>query len=367
MLPRRLLWQHLHCLLLINACQGLALFGGVQRVGTLNINGDNVIAPTATATAAATTTTSSSTLSMSTPLGRTTPFIERVSISNGMPKQTPPTTSRKTYWADRGTYIDREERRSNNSIHNHPREQDNRQDQRHRAIPTQQRRDQHQRISRTNINLLDRPTTNTPLYCLNVCIRIKPERRAEFLRCIAANQHGTLTSEPLAVTYVYGEDVDETNTWYFFEQYIGNAGFEAHCQTYHFKEWETFASSNPFQMTPEVKFFIEDTTNIDSGVCHGSNVVRDAVMAYNSSSNNNNSGNDNNEKTTVKLFCLDVQLSIKPEKRLDFLEALRANQAGVIHSEWKAVSFIFGEDVTTFNVFHIFEAYVEGAFTYRAL
>jgi hypothetical protein len=32
------------------------------------------------------------------------------------------------------------------------------------------------------------------LYCLHVCLRVKPERRAEFLSCIEANQRGTLTT-----------------------------------------------------------------------------------------------------------------------------------------------------------------------------
>jgi quinol monooxygenase YgiN len=56
---------------------------------------------------------------------------------------------------------------------------------------------------------------------------IKPERRAEFLACIANNQRGTLSAEPLALTYEYGEDAEAPNTFHFFEQYAGRAGFEA--------------------------------------------------------------------------------------------------------------------------------------------
>ena len=44
------------------------------------------------------------------------------------------------------------------------------------------------------------------LYCLNVALYVKPERREEFIETIAANQRGTLTTEPLAVTYLWGED-----------------------------------------------------------------------------------------------------------------------------------------------------------------
>lgn len=41
-----------------------------------------------------------------------------------------------------------------------------------------------------------------PLFCLNVCLRVKPERREDFLQCICANQAATLSAEPLAVTLV---------------------------------------------------------------------------------------------------------------------------------------------------------------------
>ena len=81
-------------------------------------------------------------------------------------------------------------------------------------------------------------------------------RREEFLDCIRANQEGTLTKEPLAVTYAYGEDEATPDTWRFFEQYVGRAGFEAHTQSDHFAAWEVFASSepSPFSAPPEVKF-----------------------------------------------------------------------------------------------------------------
>ena len=78
------------------------------------------------------------------------------------------------------------------------------------------------------------------LYCLNVKLCIKPEVREEFLDCIRANQRGTLSSEPLAVTYVFGEDEATPNTFHFFEQYRGIEGFEAHTKSPHFADWEQF-------------------------------------------------------------------------------------------------------------------------------
>ena len=55
-------------------------------------------------------------------------------------------------------------------------------------------------------------------FCLNVKLCIKPERRAEFVECIRNNQKGTLSTEPLALEYVWGESTDQPNTFHFYEK-----------------------------------------------------------------------------------------------------------------------------------------------------
>ena len=107
-------------------------------------------------------------------------------------------------------------------------------------------------LLRPRLSLVDRP--DEALYCLSCCLRVKPERREEFLDCIRANQQGTLSNEPLAATYVLGEDESAPDTWRFFEQYIGREGFEAHTRTPHFAAWEAFAATEPFSAPPEVRF-----------------------------------------------------------------------------------------------------------------
>jgi len=313
----------LHIIVLVDRCRGLALFGGVRRIGTLDINGDAIaIPPTPTA-------------SSTTPR---TPLSTRASGRNGRSKIS--AAARTTNWADRGTYTDREVPDNNH-----------RGGARWSAATTTTTtnegagRQQQRRASEDRINLLDRP--DAPLYCLNVCLRVKPERRAEFLRCISANQLGTLTTEPLAVTYVYGEDETEGGTFRFFEQYVGRDGFDAHRRTPHFANWEEFAATDPFTAPPEVRFFAEDSANT-SGL--GSRMVRDALMAF---------GGDGYH-ATARLFCLDVRMRVRPEKRDAFLAALRADQRGAVTSEPNAVSYLFGEDATTPNVFHMFEAYSGG-------
>jgi quinol monooxygenase YgiN len=92
-------------------------------------------------------------------------------------------------------------------------------------------------------------------YCLNVSLVVKPERRANILKCIAANQAGALSTEPLAIEYLWGEDVNTPNTFHFFEQYQSLAGFEAHTKSPHFADWLAFEGTDPFTEPPRVVFY----------------------------------------------------------------------------------------------------------------
>ena len=99
-------------------------------------------------------------------------------------------------------------------------------------------------------------TDAEPIVALNVILRIKPEEREEFLRVIANNQAGTISNEPLAIEYNFGEDADEPNTFHFHEKYKGEEGLLAHQSAPHFQAWEEFAKTNPFTKEPEVYKFI---------------------------------------------------------------------------------------------------------------
>ena len=311
-------------LLLLTPCLGLAILptsittsrtggiGGVPRLGTLDINGDPVI--TSIPTALPTTSTSGS------------------GLLEQQQQQQQLTEKRMTNnWSNRGMYVNRDigRRRSNVSGT--------------RAI------------TNTKINLLDRPT-NTPLYCLTVTLQIKPERHSDFLSCISQNQYHTLTSEPNAITYIYGQDNSIANKWHFFEQYInGKDGFIAHTTTKHFGKWEEFVTTDPFTSSPRVQFFIEDTSSLALG--KSVSMTRDALLAY----------SGNGYHATIKLYCKNVQLIVIPEKRIDFLNAIRAYQQRALstpndnenddNNNNDIVSCTFGEDVEQMNTFYIFEAY----------
>ena len=94
-------------------------------------------------------------------------------------------------------------------------------------------------------------------FCLNVKLCIKAECRDQFIECIRNNQKGTLSTEPLALEYTWGESTEEPNTFHFYEKYEGKAGFEAHQATPHFAAWEEFAETDPFTSPPVVEFYEE--------------------------------------------------------------------------------------------------------------
>jgi quinol monooxygenase YgiN len=98
------------------------------------------------------------------------------------------------------------------------------------------------------------------IYCLNVTLFVKEDRREEFLNCIAANQTGTLSSEPNCLQYAWGEDESTRNTFHFHEQYVNKEGFHEHTRTKHFADWEKFAGTEPFTQAPVVRFFYVEST-----------------------------------------------------------------------------------------------------------
>ena len=167
------------------------------------------------------------------------------------------------------------------------------------------------------------------LYCLHVCLQVRAERRDDFLECIKANQRGTLTTEPLAVTYLFGEDETAPNTFRFFEAYKGRAGFEAHTKTPHFADWETFVATDPLSAPPQVQFYCE--------------LPAEAPLRL--------------PELAAEHYCLGVCLRVKPERRDEFLESIKANQRGTLTTEPLVVTYLVGEDETAPNTFHLFEAY----------
>ena len=87
-----------------------------------------------------------------------------------------------------------------------------------------------------------------PVLCLNVRFAVRPERREQFLREIAADHVGTMAHEPLARAMLVGEDTSAPGTFHLHEQFCrGRAGFRAHLAAVHFAPWQAFVDSQPFE------------------------------------------------------------------------------------------------------------------------
>jgi quinol monooxygenase YgiN len=162
-------------------------------------------------------------------------------------------------------------------------------------------------------------------YCVNLQCIVKQSCRDEFLSLVRNNQRLTL-EEPEALQYTVGEDIDISNVFYIHEQFRSPEGFAYHKTTPHNAEWQLFRKEkNPFESAPVVHFY------------HGTHApervpVRDA-------------------------FCLNVQLSMRPEVREEFLKVIENNARGSNQDEPLCLQYIYGEDTDTPNVFHFHEQF----------
>jgi len=176
-------------------------------------------------------------------------------------------------------------------------------------------------------------STSKP-FALNVKFSIKPERRSEFLATIKDDQAQTMETEPAALQFVLGEDTSEENTFYLHEQYLGEDGFKAHCETPHFAKWKAFTETGPFATEPVIDFF-QGTHEPQK---------RERVVISGSSKDN-------------IVYCLNVELCIKPETRDEFLKVIENNAKGSNNDEPLCKQYDYGESTSAPNTFYFHEQY----------
>ena len=80
------------------------------------------------------------------------------------------------------------------------------------------------------------------MIALWVSVKIKAEKRDEFLAVIAHDAEHSVKDEPGCVRFDVFEDTSEPNRFYFHEVYKDQAAIEYHRGTPHFKMW---ADANP--------------------------------------------------------------------------------------------------------------------------
>ena len=121
-------------------------------------------------------------------------------------------------------------------------------------------------LNRLHMNAAAEEDSSSPLsstiFCVNVNLHVKPERRADFIEVIRINQEGSRTKEKLCKQYLWGESSSTANIFHFQEQFFGEEGFLAHQKSEHFAVWERFVASDPFTRPPEVFLFEEANASL---------------------------------------------------------------------------------------------------------
>ncbi len=74
-----------------------------------------------------------------------------------------------------------------------------------------------------------------------VKVRIKPDQRQRFLDAIEVDALGSEKDEPGCLRFNVLQDLQDENTYYFFEVYKDQAAIEAHRGMPHYKVWADVA------------------------------------------------------------------------------------------------------------------------------
>ena len=74
-------------------------------------------------------------------------------------------------------------------------------------------------------------------------VRIKPERRADFLAAIEGDAVGSERDEPGCARFNVLQDATDENIYYFYEVYTDEAAVEAHRAMDHYAVWKAAADT----------------------------------------------------------------------------------------------------------------------------
>jgi quinol monooxygenase YgiN len=75
------------------------------------------------------------------------------------------------------------------------------------------------------------------MFVLVVSLKVKPERREDFLRAAREDSRGSRDDEAECLRFDVIEDNAQPNHFYFYEVYRSEASLEAHRQAPHYQVW----------------------------------------------------------------------------------------------------------------------------------
>jgi len=174
--------------------------------------------------------------------------------------------------------------------------------------------------------------SNGPAFGVNVRLAAKPGRRDEMAALLRLNRDATLKNEPLSQQFAYGPDADDPAVFHLHERFASREGFEQHRSAEHLADWRSFKATDPFAVAPTFDFY-----NLAEG-----------------------SGAAPAPPPGPGIFCLNVDIRIRPEVRAEFLEVIRNNARGSNQDEPLCLQYAWGEDAEVRNLFHFHEEYKGG-------
>jgi (4S)-4-hydroxy-5-phosphonooxypentane-2,3-dione isomerase len=91
------------------------------------------------------------------------------------------------------------------------------------------------------------------MFALVVSLKVKPERREEFLKAVEEDGRGSREDEPGCLRFDVLQDNADPNHYYFYEIYRDEAALTAHTQAPHYQVWrqavEAGVLAEPAQVT----------------------------------------------------------------------------------------------------------------------
>jgi autoinducer 2-degrading protein len=75
------------------------------------------------------------------------------------------------------------------------------------------------------------------MFVLLVTVQVRPGMREDFLKAIGANAKASVRDEPGCLRFDVCQLEDDPDRFIFYEIYVDAAGFDAHLETPHFRDW----------------------------------------------------------------------------------------------------------------------------------
>ena len=100
------------------------------------------------------------------------------------------------------------------------------------------------------------------MFAIWVSVRVKPERRDDFLRAIEEDARGSREDEPGCLRFDVLQNGDDPDQYYFYEVYRDEAALEAHRAAPHYQVWAAAVQdgvlAGPSQATRTTSVFPRD-------------------------------------------------------------------------------------------------------------